>query len=146
MNTKTVPQPYRGRIKRAQRKLATATARQTAAGGPAFGASVTAMREMRKATLAARRAPVVERPAIPSPCLEEAFQIQRSYTESAYWDAGFDGGEFSGPANADAEHRALEELASRYDIDVDDLLQAMQDAAPMTEDEAAGYGDSQERP
>lgn len=49
MDTKHILRPYRRRMKRAARKLAKARARP---GAPPFGASVPALRSMRKATLA----------------------------------------------------------------------------------------------
>lgn len=56
--------------------------------------------------------------------------------------AGFDGGEFSGPANDRAMHQAIDRLAQRYGIDTDDLWSVINEAQAMTEEEAAGYGDS----
>lgn len=81
---------------------------------------------------------------VPSPCLEEAHQIYRGHAEGAELDAGFDGGEFSGPAHDSMLEDALRELAARYDVDFDDLWCAVT-AGDMTQDEAAGYGDSQVR-
>lgn len=44
-----------------------------------------------------------------------------AHDEAARWDAGFDGGEFSGPAHADACQRECEQVvdlvASRFDIE-----------------------------
>jgi hypothetical protein len=42
-------------VKRACRKIAKATAAAARAGGPPFGASITGLRELRKATLAHHR-------------------------------------------------------------------------------------------
>jgi hypothetical protein len=60
---------------------------------------------------------------IPSTCLEEARQILRSHAE--------------------AESAGLEALAARYGVDVEALCEAMSEHEPMSQDEAAGYGDAQ---
>lgn len=55
VNTKAISQPWRSRIKRARRKLASSTRSQVRAGGPRFGASIPALRELRRATIAWKR-------------------------------------------------------------------------------------------
>lgn len=82
---------------------------------------------------------------IPWQCLEEARQIQADHAYGAEADAGFDGGEFSGPEHVRMEDEALHKLAQRYDVDFDDMMYVLSSGEMMTEDEAAGYGDSQER-
>jgi hypothetical protein len=82
---------------------------------------------------------------IPSPCLEEAAQIVRGHQVGAELDAGFDAGEFSGPAHESMLDSELRELAARYDVDLDELRSAVL-YTEMTEDEVAAWGDSQERP
>lgn len=52
MDTRHLPHPFRKRLKRAQRKLAIAKAHATRSGGPPFGASIIALRDMRKAIIA----------------------------------------------------------------------------------------------
>jgi hypothetical protein len=55
MYTQNIPQPFRRRLKRAHRKLARCAAARIRAGGPPFGASITALRSARKAMLAFER-------------------------------------------------------------------------------------------
>lgn len=45
---------------------------------------------------------------------EEATGIYSAWAESAYYDSGFDGGEFSGPAASRAADRAVRELAEKH--------------------------------
>jgi len=52
VNTKAIAHPWRRRIKRARRKLASATRAQVRVGGPKYGASLPALRELRRATSA----------------------------------------------------------------------------------------------
>lgn len=60
--------------------------------------------------------------------IAEARRIQEAHEEGGRHDAGFDGGEFSGPANARAEARALSALAARHGVTLEDLeLAVMED-------------------
>jgi len=79
---------------------------------------------------------------IPSPCLEEAQQIFRGHVLGSKLDSGFDGGEFSGPAHDRMLEDELHELANRYDVDYDELV-SVTHVRMMSNDEMAGYGDSQ---
>lgn len=81
---------------------------------------------------------------ITSPCLEEAEQIIRAHEIGAELDAGFDAGEFSGPAHDQMLCSALTELATRYDVDVDELRSLVDHHRAMSHDEMAGWSDSQE--
>lgn len=53
--------------------------------------------------------------------LREAYAHVEGRMEGAYWDAGFDGGEFSGPAHAESLDRELTETAEKFGRDRDYL-------------------------
>ena len=43
-------------------------------------------------------------------CAEKVLEIYNQHEEAAEWDAGFDAGEFSGPAHADMAERQAQDL------------------------------------
>jgi hypothetical protein len=44
----------------------------------------------------------------------DIFRIRKDHDEAAAWDAGFDGGEFSGPAHADMEIEEVERAEEHF--------------------------------
>lgn len=50
-----------------------------------------------------------------------AIAIYAKHDEAADWDAGFDAGEFSGPAHATAADREVEELAKKYGLTFEEV-------------------------
>lgn len=62
---------------------------------------------------------------VPPVVVEEAIRLMNDYAYAAEADAGFDGGEFSGPANARSLERALAKLADRHGVTVDDVREAV---------------------
>jgi hypothetical protein len=57
----------------------------------------------------------------PLPAIEEAAQQMESREVAREADAGFDAGEFSGPAHDRAERADIEKIAARYNVDADTL-------------------------
>jgi hypothetical protein len=53
---------------------------------------------------------------------EMAIQIQEDHAYGAEADAGFDGGEFSGPAHMEMETEAIGSLASRNGFTYDQVM------------------------
>ena len=51
----------------------------------------------------------------------EALKIHEEHARAAEMDAGFDGGEFSGPAHSEMAFEAVEELAIRYGFTSDEI-------------------------
>lgn len=80
-----------------------------------------------------------ERPSI-AQIVDQAIEIWNSYAIAAEADAGFDGGEFSGPANEDAEERALRQLAEKNGYSFEDLQTAMMERMNSGEEGAAEHG------
>jgi len=62
---------------------------------------------------------------IPEKVKAEAIEIINSHALGAEMDAGFDGGEWSGPAHAEMEQEALEKLAARSGVKFIDLYNAL---------------------
>lgn len=62
---------------------------------------------------------------IPEKVKAEAIEIMNSHALGAEMDAGFDGGEWSGPAHADMEEEALQALAARAGVKFVDLYNAL---------------------
>ena len=67
--------------------------------------------------------------------LSQAFQIMHSHAMGAEMDAGFDAGEWSGPAHDEMEYEALQKLAAKNGVRFTDLMQAI--TAASNEDEGA---------
>lgn len=51
----------------------------------------------------------------------EALDIYEEHDESLQFDAGFDGGEFSGPAHAEMASKRVAELAAEHGYTYDDV-------------------------
>ena len=62
-------------------------------------------------------------------CAEFAQQIMDEHTIGAEADAGFDGGEFSGPAHHEMETRAITQLAERNGYTYDEVMTQIMRAA-----------------
>jgi hypothetical protein len=63
---------------------------------------------------------------VPREVIAQAQEIIQSHALGAEADAGFDAGEWSGPAHADMEEKALRQLAAANNVDFDDLMVALQ--------------------
>lgn len=59
---------------------------------------------------------------VPRKMIAQAQEIIQSHAIGAETDAGFDAGEFSGPAHVDMEEKALRQLAAANNVDFDDLM------------------------